>query len=84
MNCNYKTMIKLAIGLGVGLAVAYFALPEFQAFILASAPLLVALICPVAMVLMMLAMKGSNKDGSAKPGESGAHAEVRDAAPDKQ
>ncbi len=67
MNCNSKTMIKLAIGLGIALAVAYFTLPEAKAFILASAPILVALICPLAMLFMMKGMTANKKDGNAAP-----------------
>ena len=83
MKCDSKMMVKMAVWLGVGLAVAYFALPAAQALILASAPLLVALICPVAMLFMMKGMSGSKKDESAKPGESKAESGVRDADPDK-
>lgn len=83
MKCDMKTMVKMALWLGVGLAVAYFALPAAQALILASAPILVALICPVAMFFMMKGMNGSKKDESAKPGESPAKSGVREADPDK-
>ncbi|MGH8790457.1 MAG: DUF2933 domain-containing protein [Cupriavidus necator] len=34
---------------------------------MASAPILLALICPVAMLLMMRNMSGSKKDDGAKP-----------------
>lgn len=83
MKCDSKMMVKMAVGLGVGLAVAYFALPAAHVFILASAPILVALICPVAMLFMMKGMNGSKKDESAKPGESKAEFGVRDADPDQ-
>ncbi|TAM04468.1 MAG: DUF2933 domain-containing protein [Pusillimonas sp.] len=72
MKCDSKMMIKVAVALGLALAVAYFALPAAHAFILASAPLLVALICPVAMLFMMKGMNGNRKDESAGPGESKA------------
>jgi hypothetical protein len=65
-------LIKTAVVLGLALTVAYFALPGAQAFILASAPILVALICPVAMIGMFFAMRGNKKDESAKPDESEA------------
>lgn len=83
MKCDAKMMVKMAVWLGVGLAIAYFALPAAQSFILASAPVLVALICPVAMLFMMKGMNGNEKDESAKPGESKAKSGVRDADPDK-
>ena len=75
MNCDLRTVIKLALGLGAALAVAYFALPAAHAFILASAPLLLALVCPIAMVLMMKGTNGSMNverarlgDGKTEPG----------------
>lgn len=83
MKCDLKMMVKVALGLGVGLAVAYFTLPAAQVLILASAPILVALICPVAMIFMMIGMKVNKKDESAKPDESKAKSGVREADPDK-
>lgn len=83
MKCDSKMMVKMAVGLGVGLAVAYFALPAAQVLILASAPFLMALICPVAMFFMMKSMNGNKPDESAKPGESEAKAGVRAVDPDK-
>ena len=70
MNCDFKTMIKIAVGLGAALAVAYVAVPAAQAFIPASAPLLLALVCPIAMIFMMKSMNGGKNDESAKPDES--------------
>ncbi len=70
MKCDSKMMVKIAAGLGLALAVAYFALPAAHAFVVASAPFLVALICPVAMLLMMKGMNENKKGESAQPGES--------------
>lgn len=67
MKCDSKTMLKTAAGLGLALAVAYFTLPAARTLILASAPILLALICPVAMLLMMGNMNGNKKDDGAKP-----------------
>lgn len=61
MKCNLKTMAALAAALLAILAVAYSAFPAAQAFILASAPLLVALICPVVMAVTMLTMRGHGR-----------------------
>jgi hypothetical protein len=76
MNCNAKTMIKVAAVLGVGLAVAYVALPEARALVAASAPILLALVCPIAMVVMMFMMKRTSGDKqdvmAAKPDEGKA------------
>ena len=57
MKCNLKSMATLAAALLSVLAAAYIAFPAAQTFILASAPLLVALICPAMMVVMMF-MRG--------------------------
>ena len=90
MHCNFKTMIKFAAGIGAILAVAYFALPDARAWLLASAPLLLALACPVSMIAMMFMMKGKDtnaaadtKDQCAKPGAPTPKGPARDAAPDK-
>lgn len=84
MKCDSKMMLKIAGGLGVALGVAYFTLPAAQALILASAPILLVLICPVAMLLMMKTMNGSTKDEGAKPKKitpaPGAVETARDAA----
>ncbi|MBU6502818.1 MAG: DUF2933 domain-containing protein [Burkholderiales bacterium] len=69
MKCDSKMMVKTAAGLGLALAVAYFALPAAHAFIVASVPFLVTLICPVAMLLMMKGMNENKKGESAQPGE---------------
>lgn len=59
MKCNPKSMVTLAAALLAVLAVSYFAFPAAQGFIVASAPILLTLICPV----MMLTMRG--RDGGA-------------------
>jgi fatty acid desaturase len=58
MKCNLKTMATLAAALLAVLAAAYFAFPAAQAFILASTPILLALICPMMMIFMMFTMRG--------------------------
>lgn len=88
MNCNTNTMIKVAAGLGVALGVAYFAFPAAQILILAYAPLLLALICPLSMVAMMLMMKGPgggkrNETTSADASVIQAPSDVHDAVPGK-
>ena len=88
MHCNFKTMIRFAAGIGAILAVAYFALPDARAWLLASAPVLLALACPVSMIAMMFMMKSKDnaahrKNERAKPGEATADGHARDAAPDK-
>lgn len=72
MKCDSKMMLKIAGGLGLALGVAYFTLPAAQALILASAPILLALICPVAMLLMVKTMNGSARDEGAAPDQEAA------------
>jgi hypothetical protein len=57
MKCNLKTMATLAAALLAVLGVAYFAFPAVQTFIVASAPILLTLICPVMMIGMMWTMR---------------------------
>jgi len=64
MTCNSRTMLTVGLALGLAGALAYFTIPAAQAFILASAPILVALICPISMLVMMFMMKA--KDGGKK------------------
>lgn len=70
MHCNARTMIKIAAVLGGILAVAYLALPDARELVAASAPVLLALICPISMVIMMLTMRksgGAESSAPAKP-----------------
>ncbi len=83
MNCDSKTLIKIAVGLGVALAVAYFALPASHPFILAAAPFLLFLVCPIAMIFMMKSMKGNTKDENARVEEGKVNSVVAEAKPDK-
>lgn len=62
MKCNSKTMLSVALALGLAGVIAYFAFPAAQALIVASAPLLLALICPISMLVMMWAMKTPSKE----------------------
>jgi hypothetical protein len=58
MKCNLKSMLVTAFALAFTAATAYFLFPGAKAFILAGAPLLLLLVCPVAMLLMMKSMSG--------------------------
>jgi hypothetical protein len=69
MNCS-KTMIKVAAGLGVVATVLYFAFPQAQSLILANAPLLLVLACPISMGVMMWMMRGSNDTKQSEPADS--------------
>ncbi len=86
MKCQPKTMLKTAVGLGTVVAIAYFALPDARAFLLASTPILLALICPVSMIVMMLMMKGTGsakKDEVASAASAPTPARTSDVAVDK-
>lgn len=64
MKCNAKLMLKVAAGLAVVLALLYVAVPGTQAMIAASAPFLLLLLCPLSMMIMVLAMNGNDGDRS--------------------
>lgn len=67
MNCNLKLMMKLAAAAAVALALLYFAVPATQSAILASAPLLLLLLCPLSMVVMVLAMNRADGQAASSP-----------------
>ena len=64
--CSMKTMIKIVLGMGALLLVAYVAFPQFQPTIAAMAPVLLALACPLGMLFMMGGM--NNQEKEKKPG----------------
>ncbi|WP_161779840.1 DUF2933 domain-containing protein [Ralstonia pickettii] len=55
--CSIKTMIKIGIGLAALLAVGYVAFPQSRATILAVAPFVLVLACPLAAYFGMKPMK---------------------------
>lgn len=82
MKCNSKTMLSVGAVLGLAALVSYFAFPAARSLILANSPLLVALICPVSMLLMMWSMRGT-KDGAGKtPVASERKSPVAEIGPD--
>ncbi len=83
MKCNSKVLVKIAVGLGLALAVAYLVLPEARAVLLVSAPFLAALICPIAMLIMMAGMTQNKKGENAKPNENEAETGVHPSSADK-
>ncbi len=58
--CSPKTMIKVAIGAGLALALGYLLFPGVRSGIVALAPFAVLAICPVSMLIGMVFM---NKNG---------------------
>jgi hypothetical protein len=65
MNCT-KNMLRIGAGIGAGMLLAYLAFPELRAALVAFAPLAVALICPLSMLLMMKMMNSSGSDQKSK------------------
>lgn len=56
MTCAKQTMWKAGIGILLVAIVAFAALPEFRARILAASPLLLFLLCPLSMIFCMKMM----------------------------
>lgn len=76
MRCNAKTMIKIGAALGIALALAYALVPGARALVLAAAPALLLLLCPISMIAMMAMMRPA---GSDKPALEPVTAEGREA-----
>ncbi len=51
--CSMKTILKFALGIVLLLILGHFAFPQYQAGIVAVAPFLLVLACPLAMYFMM-------------------------------
>lgn len=56
MTCTRQTMWKVGIGVLLAAALAFAALPEFRAWILAVSPILLFLLCPLSMFFCMKMM----------------------------
>lgn len=82
MKCNSKTMLSVGAALGLTALLAYFALPDARSLILANAPLLVALICPVSMLVMMWFMRGNKDQAGKTSGDSERKLPIAGAGPD--
>lgn len=65
--CSMKTLIKIAVGMGVLLLVVYVAFPQFQPAIAATAPWLLVLACPLMMLFMMGGHKNQEKEKKPNP-----------------
>ncbi len=79
MKCDANTMLKTAAGLAAVAGIIYFTVPAAQAFLAASAPVLIALICPISMLIMMRMMNSNSADGR---GEAGNPPRSRESAPE--
>lgn len=64
MTCNKQTMWKVGIGMLIVFGIAYAALPELRTWMLAAAPTLVFLLCPLSMLFAMKMMGGKQCETS--------------------
>ncbi len=65
--CSMKTMIRIALGIGVLLVVGYALFPASRAGIAAIAPYLLLLACPLAMYYGMKGMNTPPHEAEKKP-----------------
>ena len=63
--CNIKTLLKIVLGIAALAGIAYVALPQYQTSIATLTPFLLSLACPLAMVVMAIAMRGGYNSGTA-------------------
>jgi hypothetical protein len=70
MKCDTRMMVRTGVGIAVVLAIAYFTLPGARELVAASAPILLALICPLSMIFMMKGMSSCNKQKDEKAEQS--------------
>lgn len=62
--CSIKTMVKMALGIGVLLIIGYAVFPGMRNAIAVAAPYLLFLTCPLAMFFMMKSMNMQGKEKS--------------------
>ncbi len=82
MKCDTNTMLKTAAGLAVVAGVIYFTVPAAQAYVMASLPILIVLICPISMLIMMKMMRSNGADARDAPGKSNGPSPSDARAPD--
>lgn len=61
MKCNFKLMLSVGLVMSLGAAFAYLAFEDARVAIVASLPVLVALLCPISMLVMMKVMHSSGQ-----------------------
>ena len=59
MKCNFRVMLFVGLTMALGAGFAYLALEEARVAIVASLPVLAALLCPISMFVMMKFMHSS-------------------------
>jgi len=77
--CNKSTLLKTGLALGVGLVLAYAALPGFRVWIAGIAPLLLSLLCPLSMLFCMRHGLKQADQPKESQGAASSHAPQRDA-----
>ncbi len=61
MKCT-RTMVVTGVVLLAVLALTYAALPQFRTLVVSAGPYLLFLLCPLAMIFMMIGMRSSKDD----------------------
>lgn len=61
MKCNFKLMLSVGLVMALGAAFAYLAFEDARLAIVASLPVLAALLCPISMLVMMKFMHSSGQ-----------------------
>lgn len=60
MQCDIKTMVKVGLGLGTVATSAYVFIPGVRLAVIAAAPFLFFLLCPISMIFMARSMNTSS------------------------
>lgn len=78
MMCNMKTMLKVGLGMLLVAGSAYLLLPQFREAIVALAPTLAILLCPISMLACMWMMRGNGGQACQSQGDKddGAQAQA--------
>ena len=61
MKCNFKLMLSVGLVMALGAAFAYLTFEDARVAIVASLPVLAALVCPISMLVMMKVMHSSGQ-----------------------
>jgi hypothetical protein len=75
MGCSMKSMLKAGLGIFAIAGTAYVLFPQFRELIIALAPTLVFLLCPLSMLFCMKMMKDRNGQGDQSSAAKGPNGE---------
>jgi hypothetical protein len=81
MKCNYKVMLSVALAMLLGTGFAYLTFEDARVGILASLPILAALLCPISLLIMMKFMHSSGQSQARASQASEAASSERDSKP---